>query len=251
MASKHKKTSMPLLLIGFVILLGVSIFIGFLIINSTVNRQFGSPASNLSITQRLIYPIELFLNRNDLITPRYMVDAEQTFEIGQGESISMVCIRLEQVGLIDDAELLRIYLVYSGLDRHLQSGRFVLSGAMSPVQISASLLDATPKDAVVTVLPGWRIEEVAANISRSGLSINSAEFISAAYAPSNEYLSYLPVDHVASLEGFLFPGTYVFPRETGLDDVVEHLLTEFSKNVDATLMDGFERQGLNLYEAII
>jgi len=121
---------------------------------------------------------------------------------------------------------------------------------MSPLQIASDLLDATPTDAYVTVLPGWRIEEVAANVAGSGLSITAEVFINEAYAPSPEYLAYLPVEDVRSLEGFLFPGTYVIPREAELGLVFETLLTAFTQNVDPSILDGFARQGLSIYEAV-
>lgn len=229
---------------------GVGVIAGFLAMNAAVVDQFGKPTANLALTQRIVYPFELFLNRDKLLSQNDLAGEETTFEIAQGESVSMVCLRLEQAGLIDDAELLRIYLVYSGLDRYLQSGVFKLSAAMSPIQIAAELLDATPDDAIFTILPGWRIEEVAANIAGSGLSITAEDFIAAAYAPASEYLAYLPVDDAPSLEGFLFPGTYVIPREAGLSDVLEMILTAFNSQVDESLSAGFDRQGLTFYQAV-
>lgn len=248
----HK--SRPKIIIGilFILLLlsGVGIVVGYLSVTTAVSRQFGTPTTNLSLTQRLIYPVELFVNRESFTSPTDSAGNEMDFEISQGESISLVCLRLEQAGLIDDAELFRMYLIYSGLDRQLQSGRFRLSAAMSPLQIASDLLDATPTEAYVTILPGWRIEEVAANVAGSGLSITAEAFINAAYAPSPEYLAYLPVSDVPTLEGFLFPGTYVIPRDANLGMVFETLLTAFNQNVDSSLLEGFARQGLTVYEAV-
>lgn len=250
MASKSK----PKIIIGILFILfllsGIGIIVGYLSVTTEVSRQFGKPTTNLSLTQRLAYPVELFINREAFTSPTDPEADEMSFEISQGESISLVCLRLEQAGLIDDAELFRIYLVYSGLDRKLQSGQFRLSAAMSPLQIASDLLDATPTEAIVTILPGWRIEEVAANVAGSGLSITAEAFINAAYAPSSEYLSYLPINEAPSLEGFLFPGTYVIPRDANLDVVFEVLLTPFEQNVDSLILDGFARQGLSIYEGV-
>lgn len=170
--------------------------------------------------------------------------------IAPGESVSMICIRLEQSGLIKDAELFRTYLVYTGLDRQLQSGEFGLNPGMSPVEIAMDLMDATPAEAAVTILAGWRIEEVAANVAGSGLAISQEVFISEAYSPSPEYMSYLPVDTAPTLEGFLFPGSYLIPREAGLPTLLENILTQFRDNIDQDLLDGFARNGLSIYEAI-
>lgn len=249
--SRHKKRNRLIWVVLILIMvIGLGCLGGYFITRQTVQAEFGEPSPNLTLTQRILFPIELFLNRNTLVEPRARVAAEQDFTIGEGESVAMICLRLENDGLISDAELMRTYLVYTGLDRMLQSGRFTLSPMMTPVQIAAELLDATPKDAIVTILPGWRIEEVAANVAGSGLSITAEAFISAAYAPSHTQLAFLPVESLSSLEGFLFPGTYVLPRESGLDDLLEMILTNFTDQLDTTLMDGFARQGLTLVEAV-
>jgi UPF0755 protein len=186
-----------------------------------------------------------------MMTPTDPTGMETAFTIDQGESVSMVCLRLEQEGLIDDAELFRTYLVYSGLDRQLQSGEYRLNAGMSPLAIAADLLDATPEDAIVTILAGWRIEEVAANVASSGLEISAADFTAAAYAPAPDLIAILPVEGVSSLEGFLYPGTYTIPRESDLSAVLSMMLSAFADTVDQELLDGFARQGLTPYEAVI
>lgn len=249
---KDRKKSRRFLVIAllFLVVMGLALVGGYLMIVGTVQAQFGRPSSNLSPVQRIIFPMELFFNRRSLLEPQVSMAAEQTFSISEGESVAMICIRLEKAGLIPDAELMRMYLVYTGLDRVLKSGQFSLSPSMSPVQIAAALLDATLTDAVVTILPGWRIEEVAANVAGSGLSITADAFIAAAYSPSEAHLAILPVSDLPTLEGFLFPGTYVLPRESNLDDVLVTILSAFTEQLDATLMEGFERQGLSVVEAV-
>lgn len=249
--SKRNSKSILLILIPILLLLGgAALIIGHSLIRSKVTEQFGRPDANLSLTQRIIYPLELFFNRGTLLSPMDETSSEKRFQIDQGESVSMVCLRLEQEGLIRDAELLRTYLVYVGLDRYLQAGQFELTPKMSPIQIAAELLDATPDEGVITILPGWRIEEVAENVAGSGLMISAEEFITAAYAPSSYYFSFLPIEQVNSLEGLLFPGTYTLLREASLDDLIPMILTEFSQNIDTSLLEGFTRQGLNLYDAV-
>ncbi|MFN2304523.1 MAG: endolytic transglycosylase MltG [Anaerolineales bacterium] len=250
--NKRTSKSIMIILIPVILIIGVIfLLIAHSIIRSSVVKQFGRPDANLSLTQRIVYPIELFFNRHSLLLPINQVDNEKNFEISQGESVSMVCLRLEQEGLIEDAELFRTYLVYSGLDRYLQAGQFQLDLQMSPIQIAAELLDATPNEATITILSGWRIEEIAENIAGSGLSITSEEFIMAAYAPSSYYLSFLQIEEIDSLEGFLFPGTYTFPRDASLDVVIPAVLSEFMRNIDVDFSEGVIRQGLTLYEAVI
>lgn len=249
MAPNRGKTIFTTIFLLFVAI-AIGLGFGFFSVRAAVRNQFGRPASTLNPIQQVVYPLELFFHREGLLSARDLTAQPQVFTIESGESISMVCLRLESAGLIGDAELMRTYLVYSGLDRRLQSGRFELSAAMSPIQIAAELLDATPDEAIVTILPGWRIEEVADSVAGSGLSITREDFIQSAYNPANEWLSNLPVKEAPSLEGFLFPGTYVFSRETGLQEAINQFLMAFSSQMDQTLTEGYSRQGLTLYEAV-
>ena len=251
MSNRTSKPFIFLLIPILFLIVGIGLLVGHSTIRSMITEQFGRPDTNLSLTQRIIYPLELFFSRKTLLSPMGQTGAEKSFQISQNESVSMVCLRLEQEGLIEDAELFRTYLVYAGLDRYLQAGQFQLNAQMSPVQIAAELLDATPDEGTITILPGWRIEEVALNVAGSGLLITAEDFISAAYAPSGYYLSFLPIEEINSLEGFLFPGTYTLSREANLDVLIPTVLTEFSQNLDPNLVAGFSRQGLTLYEAVI
>jgi UPF0755 protein len=251
MSKRNKGVRIFLIILILLLIFGLGILGMYYMMVRSVRAEFGEPAANLSMTQRIIFPIELFVNRELLLSPQALPGIEQNFIINQGESVGMICIRLEKAGLIPNAELMRTYLVYTGMDRRLQSGQFALTTSMSPVQIAAEFLDATPKDAVVTILPGWRIEEIAVNVAGSGLSISADAFIQAAYSPSQEHVALLSVDTLGSLEGFLFPGTYVLPRESNLDDVLTAILSNFSSQIDATLLDGFERQGFSLLDAVI
>jgi len=250
MANKKRKFPVGFVLIVLLLVIGVGLVFGFFAIRERVRQLFGSPAAELSIVQRVLYPIELFLHREKLTTAQPGAEDEVRFTINSGESVALVCLRLEQAGLIPDAEILRTYLVYTGLDRNLQSGDFSLNTAMTPVEIGNAFQDRPTSEAVISILPGWRIEEVAANVAASGLNISAEVFTSKAYVPEPHYFAWMPVQKAVTLEGYLLPGIYELPRESDLDVVFELLLTSFTSQVDQSILDGFARQGLTIHEAV-
>ena len=251
MNNRKRRSVFLLLLITTLLIACVGLGAGYLAISSDVTDLFGKPAEGLSFTQKVAYPLDLFLHKDAMFSPAGMDAAEQSFTIDQGESVSMVCMRLENAGLIPDSELLRTYLVYSGLDRYLQAGEYSLSPKMTPMEIAADLLDATPEDVTVSILAGWRIEEIARNVAGSGLAIDAESFITLAYNPPPALFVGLPLESVPTLEGLLFPGSYTIPREADLNMVLQTILGEFATQVDAELLDGFTRQGLTVYQAVI
>lgn len=247
---KNKASKVIASFIVITLIICIMLFAGLMIVRGSVVKRFGPPTPEISLFQELVSYFELFFNWEELSDPNVQSGAEVPFLVDQGESVALVCLRLEQVGLVNNAEILRIYLVYSGLDRQLKSGEFVLSPLMSPIEIAGELMDISLKEAVVTVLPGWRIEEIAENVAGSGLSVDKQAFIDAAYHPNAGQLAILSGLDVKSLEGFLYPGEYVFPLEAQADNVLSRFLEAFDQNVTEEILEGFKRQGLSLVDGL-
>jgi UPF0755 protein len=211
------------------------------------DRQYGPPSPALNPISRFEYSFRLLWYGDILTRPFHPGGAEQSFTIQPGEGVPSIAIRLEEVGLVRSAAAFRAYLIYTGLDTSVQAGTYQLSPALSIVDVAGELQDATPEQITFVVLPGWRMEEIAASLATSGLVITPEEFLDAArFAPPG--LDYLPAS--VSTEGFLYPDTYVLPRTTTASELVEGFLSNFSQHLTSDLREGFARQGLDVYQAV-
>jgi len=133
------------------------------------------------------------------------------------------------------------------LDTSIQSGEYKLSPAMSAIDIAHELQDATSTEVTFVILPGWRTEEIAASLPTSGLPITPEEFISAVQTSHSEY------DFLAdtnSAEGFLFPDSYVLSRTSSAENILKEFIRNFGLHLSPDLKNGFERQGLTVYQAV-
>ena len=213
-------------------------------------RAFGPPTLGLGPLQQTYLSTLLLIQENDLTLPHDSYGPVRSFQVQLGESTRSITGRLESEGLIGNAEAFRNYLAYSGLDTTLQAGEYKLSPAMTPLQIARELQDATPAEVTFRILPGWRLEEIAAALPTSGLEISPAAFQEAASQPPNGYdiLQNLPPH--ANLEGFMLPGTYEISRTVTADEFIRISLDRFDQQVDNDLRQGLELQGLNLYQAV-
>jgi UPF0755 protein len=172
---------------------------------------------------------------------------DQLFTVAPGESVNSIASHLELVGLVRNAEAFRAYLIYSGLDTSIQAGEYQLSAAMSAIDIAHELQDATPEEITFVVLPGWRMEEIAASLPTSGLTITPDAFLAAAQSPPDGFGFLSGAD---SVEGFLYPGSYIFPRETSAGELIDELVRNFALRLSRDLQFGFEQQGLTVYQAV-
>ncbi len=200
-------------------------------------QAFGPPSPSLESRERVLLSALVLLQREDLLTPINVRGEAVVFEIPWGESPVLVSQRLQDAGLIQDAETFLNYLRYTGMDTQIQAGEFTLGPWMAPVEIASALLDPTPALVEFPVLAGWRAEEIAASLPTSGLEIDPDLFLQRV--------------HDRDLEGYLFPGRYTLPRDSSVEALLNTLVGAFWQAASDELEAGFAQQGLSLHEGVI
>jgi UPF0755 protein len=252
MSKRRNRTGLTLSIgcIAILCLGACLLFGGYLEINRRVEAAFGPPSPQLSLIQRLRLSTQLLLQNDQLQRPYNPIGDSETFQIPLGLSPLIIASQLESAGLIPNAGAFINFLTYTGLDTTLQAGEYTLSPASSPIEIAYILQDATPSEVTLSILSGWRMEEIAATLPTSGLQVPPQEFISAAGNQGN--LTNLPLDFPqnGNLEGFFPPGSYRLARETTADQLVSFLVGEFTANLTPEILDGIQNQGINLYQAV-
>jgi len=215
-------------------------------IPARASMLYGPPARVLSISDRIEYSTRLLSHGDLLTTPLDPNGMEQNFRIEQGESIASVATRLEQSSIIVSAQAFYDYVVYTGFDLTIQAGDYILSPALSIIDLTRDLQDSTPEDINFVVLSGWRMEEIAASLPTSGLDISPEAFIAAAQTPPQV----LALSSSATMEGFFLPDSYILPRSTTVDQLLETIARNFAFHISDDMRAGFAAQGLDLYQAV-
>jgi len=218
-----------------------------LVFPATVAQTYGPPSGRLSFLQVIQYSAKLVWDDGLLTKPLDPNAPIRSFTVQPGESAGSAADRLQQDHLIRDAGMFRDYLIYTGLDTSIQAGSYDLSPAMSMVDVAARLQNATPAQVTFVVLPGWRMEEIAASLPTSGLNITPQAFLAEAKKPrpSFDFLA-----GAVSTEGFLYPDSYILPRLTSGAELVEVLVRNFNLHLTGDLRDEFSRHGLSVYQAV-
>jgi len=222
-------------------------FIFFVFIPNRAEQLYGPPAQGLGISRQIKYSVRLLRHTSLLTTPANFSGPAQSFVIAEGESVFSVAGRLEGAGLILDANAFLDYVIYSGLDVSIQAGTYEISSAQSIIDVAREMQDATPSDVQFVVLPGWRMEEIAAALPTSGLDATPEQFLRAARRP----LSFPFMSDAVTNEGFFLPDSYILPRTTNAEELVAALVRNFAQHLTEDVQDGFDRQGLTAYQAVI
>jgi len=237
-----------LILVILALLILLCLFLAFVTIPSEASRIYGPPASWLGLTQRLQYSAQLLWYDGLLTRPLNQGGSERNFKINPGDSVDSIALSLQEAALIRDAEAFRAYLVYSGLDTTIQAGEYKLSAAMSAIDVAREIQDATSTQVEFAIFPGWRMEEIAASLPTSGLAITPEEFLATADDPPRDFDFLEGAD---SAEGFFAPDSYIFARNATVDDLMDEILRNSGLRLTNELTNGFQAQGLSVYEAVI
>jgi len=198
---------------------------------------YGPPDPDLSATRHYIQALRLIWGSEDLTRPTDREGDMISLDIKRGQSPDAIIHTMHSLGLIDNPNLFRTYLVYSGLDKKIQTGTYHLSPAMTELEIAAAFRDPSPRETTLTIIPGWRLEEIAAALPELGLQISPQAFVNEVQA--------------RQLEGFLFPETYQVKRDISTPLLIEKLHQTFNDHLTTRMLEGFEDQGLTLREGVI
>ncbi len=210
---------------------------------------YGPPAPQLEFTQRWRLAWSLTSNVDALNLPADPAGVEQLFTIEGGLTADGVIQDLTNAGLITNTSLFRDYLIYTGADTRLVPGEYTLSPKMTPLEIAAAIQNIEATGVSFVILPGWRLEEVAAALPTSGLEITPGEFLAAGGRVPGGAISALWLAD-ASHEGLLLPDTYSLPRSLTAEALLDILAENFLQNVTSDIRAGLEQQGLTLYEGV-
>jgi UPF0755 protein len=111
--------------------------------------------------------------------------------------------------------------------------------------------DVTPGDVTFSILPGWRLEEIAAALPYAGLEVGTDEFLAATSQLPDSWPLAAELPQVSSLEGLLFPGAYEVPRQATVEELLRLALDRYAQELTGELRSGFATQGLSIYQATI
>jgi UPF0755 protein len=210
----------------------------------------GPADASLDLPQRAALAAYLTLRAPDLNAPGGTPGDSVTLDVQPGMTASQVVDTLEAQGMVRDGQLLSLYLRYRGLDRGVQAGRYQIEGSMSLRQIAETLQSASAQAIQVTIPEGWRREQIASALAQSQLAINPDSFLRATQLAPNGFSFSSQIPAGGSVEGFLFPDTYLFEPGTNTVEAAQAMLQNFDQRVTPEMRSGFEAQGLTLFQAV-
>jgi UPF0755 protein len=143
--------------------------------------------------------------------------------VPQGQSLKSTAKMLFQKRIIKHPFKLTLIARINGHDKDLKAGEYQLSAAMTPGQILEIMVKGEVKLHKLTVPEGYNIVQISELVDQAGFGSKDA-FVSAATDAATAQK--MGVD-AETLEGYLFPDTYYFPREVSLEKIIFTMVKRF------------------------
>ncbi len=174
---------------------------------------------------------------------------EVVLTIPPGSTTEQIANQLRDAGVIRSALAFRLRARQSGVDGLFQAGQHVLRRNMSVDEAIQALQTADVHETVLTLIEGWRREEMAAYLQAQN-ALNASDFLvlTAQTDFARDVIGERPEQ--TNLEGYLFPDTYRIEEDTTTDQFVERLLNQFRRKIGGAVANGFTANGLSVHEAV-
>jgi UPF0755 protein len=209
----------------------------------------GRPALSFDSPDDLYFSAVLRMRYEDLLEPAGGDDTPVSFVIEPGETATDIARRLEDESLVTDADLFKTYVRFHKLDVNLEAGEHTLRQTMTMEDIAHELLYAQLRETQITIVPGWRIEQIAEMLA-SETAINAEEFLLIARTGVLNYSFLAERPAGSSLEGYLVADTYRIPATADANALIERLLETFGQRVTLDMRRAAQAQGLSLHEMV-
>jgi UPF0755 protein len=177
-----------------------------------------------------------------------------TVEVVAGTNDAEIGQLLFDKGVISSQLAFQYAVLQAGRSGDLQAGVYDLSPSLRPSQIVAALKQEAGEEITITIIEGWRLEQVVGYLGTTKLTMNLDEFAALAKTPPTDliaeydFLADLPEGR--SLEGYLYPDTYRVDANDTARQVIEKLLDTFGERLTPEIRAGIAAQGLTIYQAV-
>lgn len=214
-------------------------------------QVFGPADKSLSRLDKTMLAMRLLYHQQSITQPVAEIAPNQVVSIEYGDDVNSITHKLEGQGLIADASIFRDYLIFRGFDRTIQAGTYHINAGMTAKDIASALQDSTPSHVDLSILPGWRLEEIAQSLPTTGLQFSPEEFLTAVNKKPEGYSISPYLLENSTMEGLMPPGMHSVPRDIQVDQLLHQLLSTFVSQLTPELLQAFNRQMLSPLEALI
>jgi UPF0755 protein len=176
-------------------------------------------------------------------------------DIQKGDTLGQVATMLQSKGIIKNALVFRAYSHFATPALSVKAGHYILAKGTSFGELLHELhMGQSSWDTVMVTIPeGFTVKQIAMRLQAEGVcseqSFLEAEQHGSFDEPFLKNIGQSPQVKYR-LEGYLFPDTYDFTKNESAHEVIDDMLRNFLRHVDANLVHEMNNKGITLQQTI-
>jgi len=170
----------------------------------------------------------------------------QVVVIPDGSTFQHVAVLLERERLIKSGPIFVLFGKSQSADRKVHAGEYELNPGMTPAEILSKLLNGQVLLHPLTIPEGLTITQIADVVSQQGLT-DREEFLR--LAKDREFIVSLGIK-AETLEGYLYPNTYKFPRGIKAREVLVAMVEQLGQEVGPDLLARMQELKMTMHEVL-
>lgn len=170
-----------------------------------------------------------------------------TFTVFSGQNLSTIAKNLKDQKLISNPMAFNLYARIKKATTLIKAGEYEMNTGMNPEDILNLLTSGKHKIYRLTVPEGLNMEEVALLAQQAGLC-SKQQFL--ALCNELEWIDQFKIPGM-TLEGYLFPDTYFFSKQTDCETLIKNMISTFNKTFNEKWKTRAKEMGLSVHEIVI
>ena len=148
-----------------------------------------------------------------------------TFTVSRGMSLMAIAQELEAQDVVPNAKAFYYYVRLFEKDLSIQAGDYKITTQSDIISTVEALQTPLIEGVLVTIPEGFNQWEIANRLAATYDKIDSADVITLCY--DTAFIRSLGITDAIMLEGYLFPETYSFPKNTTAKAALTRMVQEF------------------------
>ena len=140
-----------------------------------------------------------------------------------GQTLNTTADILYRENIIENAMKFVLVARIKGYEKRLKAGEYLLSAAMTPLQLLDIMVKGAVKLHKLTIPEGYNLYQIADLVDTANLGTKT-DFIQAVTDPARVRQNGLEGQ---TFEGYLFPDTYFFPKEVTIEGLIAAMVKRF------------------------
>ena len=161
-----------------------------------------------------------------LALPPAFRGTETSVVVEKGSTFKEVVQVLDEEGLLRSPAKFSLMARILGVTERVQAGEYTLNTAMIPPVILRKLVTGDVVKYRITIPEGYTVRQIAFRLEEKGIIPGQEEFLAEAFSPDSA--AGLGITG-KSVEGYLFPDTYLFPKGVVPAEIIKTMVSRFTK----------------------